>query len=237
MADAQPIPSQAMARTAGLLYLGTIVGGLFAEVFARSSLIVRGDAAATAVNIMAQQPLYRAGLLGDLFMLGCYIGVTAIFYSLFKPVGRTLSLAAAGFSMTGVAVLAIDGLLVLAPLHLLGDAAWLAEIPVGTRQALALLALDLHGDGYDVALVFFGVYCLLLGWLIVRSRLLPRLLGALMVLAGLCYLTVSVTDLAAPALASRLSPHIMDPTLIGEGALALWLIMFGVRRAAAPPPR
>lgn len=235
MTDARAIPSQAVARLAGLLYLGTIAGGLFAEGFARSPLFVRGNAAATAANIIAQQPLYRAGLLGDLLMLSCYIGVTAIFYVMFKPVGRTLSLVAAGFSMTGIAVLASAGLLLMAPLHLLGSAPWLYDVPVGTRQGLTLLALSLHGDGYAFSLVFFGIYCMLLGWLIVRSDFLPWLIGALMALAGLCYLAVSLTDLAAPA--ARLPPEVMYPTLIGEGALALWLMVFGVKRVAAPGPR
>jgi len=225
------LPSQATARFAGLLYLGTIVAGIFAQMFARSPLVVRGDAHATAVNILAHQDLYRAGLIGDLVMLACYVGVTAIFYAMFRPAGRTLSLAAAGFSMTGIAVLAVDGFFHIAPLHLLGGAPYLQALGTDQLQALALLSLGLHGDGYDISLVFFGVYCLLLGYLAFRSRLVPRIIGVLMAVAGVCYLVGSVADLAAPALAARLPAQILVPTLLGEGALALWLLIFGLRPA------
>lgn len=84
-----------------------------------------------------------------------------------------------------------------------------------------------------MSLVFFGVYCLMLGWLVWRSGFLPKAIGALMALAGACYLLNSIADLAAPAFARTLSPHLMDPTLIGEAALALWLLAFGVSRRAA----
>src|SRR4051812_6375318 len=98
MAD-QPLPPQAppasIARVAGALYLGTIVGGLFAELVSRGSLIVRNDAAATASSILANQPLFRAGLVGDLVMLACYVGVTALFHDMFAPVSRRMSLTAA----------------------------------------------------------------------------------------------------------------------------------------------
>lgn len=220
--------SASIGRVAGALYLGTIVAGLFAEIGARGSLIVGNDAAATARAILAHEGLFRAGLIGDLVMLVCYVGVTALFYGMFAPVSRRLSLMAAAFSMIGIAILAADGFFLLATLRLLAPSTQLAAI-IGApqREALALLSLKLHGDGYDLSLVFFGIYCLMLGWLAWRSGFLPRAIGALMALAGVCYLVNSVADLAAPALARSLSPHLMDPTLIGEAALALWLLAFG----------
>ena len=222
------MPSRSIARIAGALYLGTIVAGLFAELGSRGPLVVGSDAGATATAILANQALFRAGLIGDLIMLVCYIGVTALFHSMFKPVSRRLSLAAAAFSMIGIAVLAVDGFFLLAALRFLDAPSYLmVGMATPQREAMALLSLKLHGDGYDLSLVFFGVYCLMLGWLVWRSRFLPRLIGALMALAGLCYLINSVADLAAPALAGALSPHLMDPTLIGEAALALWLLAFG----------
>ena len=211
-------PRASIARLAGALYLGTIIGGLFAELISRGSLIVRDDAAATATSILANQSLFRAGLIGDLVMLTCYVGVTALFHDMFAPVSRRASLTAAAFSMIGIAVLAVDSYFLLATLRLL-------DAP--QREALALLSLKLHGDGYDLSLVFFGVYCLMLGWLVWRSGFVPKAIGALMALAGICYLINSLADLAAPAFANTLSPHLMDPTLIGEAALAVWLLVFG----------
>lgn len=224
--------TQTVARLAGVLYLGTIVCGVFAEVFVRSSLCVSGDAAATAANIMAHQGLYRSGLIADLMMLACYIGVTGLFYDMFKPVSRRLSLVATLFSMIGISVLAAAGFFHLIPLRLLDPASSLAVIPEVQQQALALLSLRVHGDGYDLSLVFFGIYCLMLGTLVIRSGFIPRLVGGLMILAGACYLIDSVADLADPAFARMLPAYVMVPTLLGEGALSLWLILFATR-----PPR
>ena len=227
MADAAPSPS--VARFAGALYLGTIVFGLFAEVGSRDTLIVGSDAAATARAILANEPLFRAGLTADLAMLACYVGVTTIFLDLFRPVYAGVSRTAAAFSLIGIAVLAADTVLLLVPLRLLAASPSLAALGAPQRDAVALLALKVHGDGYDVSLVFFGIYCLMLGWLAWRSGFLPKILGALMVLAGTCYTLNSIADLAMPAFAGRLSPHLMDPTLIGEAALTLWLLVFGAR--------
>lgn len=83
-----------------------------------------------------------------------------------------------------------------------------------------------------MSLVFFGIYCLMLGWLAWRSGFLPKTIGALMMLAGACYIFNSIADLVAPVFARMLSPHLMDPTLAGEAALALWLLVFGAKRSA-----
>lgn len=227
----EAVPSPTVARLAGALYLGTIVFGLLAEVGSRGSLIVGSNAAATAHAILANETLFRAGLVADLAMLACYVGVTTLFLDMFRPVHAGVSRMAAAFSLIGIAVLAADTLLLLAPLRLLTTTPWLAAMGAPEREAAALLALKIHGDGYDVSLVFFGVYCLMLGWLVWRSRFLPKVIGALMTLAGACYILNSVADLAVPAFARALSPHLMDPTLIGEAALALWLLAFGAKRA------
>lgn len=226
---AEAVPSPSVVRLAGALYLGTIVFGLFAEVGARGALIVGSDAAATARAILADEPLFRAGIAADLAMLACYVGVTALFLDMFRPVHAGVSRIAGAFSLIGIAVLAADTLLLLAPLRLLASSPALAALGEPQREAAALLVLKVHGDGYDVSLVFFGIYCLMLGWLTWRCSFLPKAIGALMALAGGCYILNSVADLTAPTFARMLSPHLMDPTLIGEAALALWLLVFGAR--------
>lgn len=209
--------------------MDTIIFGLFAEIASRGSLIVGSDAAATARAILASEPLFRTGLAADLAMLACYVGVTTLFLDIFRPVHAGISRMAAAFSMIGIAALAADTLLLLAPLRLLATTPYLAELGASQREAAALLALKLHGDGYDVSLVFFGIYCLMLGWLAWRSGFLPKAIGALMMLAGACYIFNSIADLVAPVFARTLSPHLMDPTLIGEAALALWLLLVGAK--------
>jgi hypothetical protein len=90
-------------------------------------------------------------------------------------------------------------------------------------QALAFLSCKLGGSAYNIGLVFFGFYCLLIGYLIFGSAFLPRILGALMGFAGLSWLTFP-----APPLAKYLSPYISTPGVLGEGSLTLWLLVMGV---------
>lgn len=217
-------------RLAGVFYLMTIITGLFAEVFVRGALVVRDDAAATATNILAHESLYRLGLAADLVMLACYIAVTLLFYDLFKPVGRSLSSLAAFFSLVGIAVLAANSLNHLAPLVYLGDAHYLTAFEPNQLQALARMSLRLHGQGYNISGVFFGIYCAMLGHLIFRSGFLPRILGALMALGGLCFLISSFAIFLSPKLAARL-PDISMLGGIAELALSLWLIVISVNAA------
>jgi len=213
---------------AGAFYLITIVTGVFAEVFVRGALVVRDDAAATAANILTHEPLYRLGLAADLIMLACYIAVTLLLYGLFKPVGGQLSLLAACFSLVGIAVLAVNSLNHLAPLVFLGSSNYLGAFDTNQLQALALVSLRMHARGYSVSGVFFGTYCLLIGYLVFRSGFLPRILGALMAIGGLGYLVNSFASFLSPALAARLP----DVTILGgiaELSLCLWLMVMGVK--------
>jgi hypothetical protein len=215
------------ARIVGAFYLITIIMGVFAEVFVRGALVVRDDAAATATNILAHGPLYRFGLAADLVMLACYIAVTLLFYDLFKPVGRSLSLLAAFFSLIGIAVLAINSLNHLAPLIFLGGGNYLSAFETNQLQTFALMSLRMHARGYLISGVFFGIYMLMLGYLIYRSGFLPRILGALMAVGGLSFLTNSFAIFLLPTLVARL-PDVGMLGGIAELALSLWLMAMGV---------
>jgi Domain of unknown function (DUF4386) len=218
------------ARMAGAFYLLTIIMGVFAEVFVRGALVVRDDAAATATNILAHETLYRFGLAADLVMLVCYIAVTLLFYDLFKPVSRSLSLLAAFFSLVGIAVLAVNSLNHLAPLVFLGGADYLSAFEANQLQALALVSLRMHARGYSIAGVFFGTYMILLGYIIFRSGFLPRIVGVLMAVGGLSFFVNSFATFLLPALAARL-PDISMLGGIAELALSLWLMAMGVNAA------
>jgi hypothetical protein len=215
------------ARLAGAFYLITIVTGVFAELFVRGALIVRDDAAATAANILAHELRYRFGLAADLIMLASYIAVTFLLYDLLKPVSRSLSSIAAFFSMVGIAVLAVNSLNHLAPLVLLEGAHYASAFDKNQLQALALIALKMHGRGYIITGAFFGIYCFLIGYLVFRSGFLPRIVGLVMAIGGLSYLTNTFAVVLFPALAARLP----DVTVIGgvaELLLCVWLLVAGV---------
>lgn len=219
--------TRSQARAAGGFYLGTIATGIFAEGFARSGLAVKGDAVATAQNILSRETLYRAGLASDIVMLSFYIAVTMLLYAMFAATSRKVSLVAAGFSMTGITVLAASSLALFIPL-LQPDAA-IQSGGLGLN-VVASQALALHAEGYGVSLVFFGSYCVLLGYLIWRSGLVPRTIGVLMAIGGAAHLISSFTGIAAPPVAQELPAQMPMLPLLGELALSLWLLLFGIRQ-------
>jgi hypothetical protein len=216
------------ARIGGVLYLIIIVLGLFAEAFVRDKLIVSGDATATAKNIIASPLLWRSGVAGELFMLTCAVALTLIFYVLLRPVSKNLALLAAFFNLVSIAIQATYELNLLEVSFPLGDAAYLKAFEPSQLHALAYLTVKSHGYGYGIALIFFGCECLVLGYLILRSGYFPRILGLLMQIAGVCYLTNSFALILAPTLADMLFPAVLIPAFIGEASFCVWLIMKGV---------
>jgi hypothetical protein len=209
------------ARMAGLFYLLTFLFAGVASVAAK--LVVAGDAAATATNILSHGALFSLGFAAYLVVVGCYVAVTALFYDLFRAVNRSVSLVAAFFSLVGCAIQASICVFLLAPWVLLGGASYLSAFKLEQLQAVSYLSLKLYSQGFDICFVFFGFYCFLIGCLILRSTFLPRILGALMVLAGLGWLTF-----LSPQLAHSLDPYIRLPGVVGELSLTLWLLFAGV---------
>jgi hypothetical protein len=208
------------ARIAGLFYLLVFLTG-GAALFVSGGLVVSGNAAATATNILAHEALFRLGFAMNLIATACYVVVTAPFYNLFKPVNRGLSLAAAFFSLVGCAIGGLSSGFSIAPLIVLKSAKYLSAFKTEQLQALAYMFLRLNIG--NISLVFFGFFCLLIGCLIFKSTFLPRILGAGMVIAGLGWLTF-----LWPPLANYLSPYNLAPGILGEGLLTLWLLVMGV---------
>jgi hypothetical protein len=226
-ADTSP---QAYARTGGVLYLVIIAAALFDEAV-RDKLIVSGDAAPTANHVMASQLLWRVSAAGDLVKDACAVALALIFYVLLRPAGKNLALLAAFFNLVSIAVEAAYKLHLFAALFLLGGADYLRAFEPHQLQALAYLALKSHDHGYAISLVFFGCQCMVLGVLIFRSGYLPRILGVLMQIAGLCYLANSFALFLSPGFAGLIFPAIMIPAFIGESSLCLWLIVKGVNHS------
>jgi len=223
------------ARVAGFLYVAVILLGGWAEVGVRQGLVTAGDPEATARAIVAHQHLFRMGFAAEMITNVIAIPTTLIIYRLLAPTGRFLALLALAFDLTQNTINATNAWTQFAPLTLLGGSPNLAAVPHGELVALARLALTWHDVGFDIALTFFGFALLIDGWLIFRSGYFPQWLGALYSLAGACYLTNSTVYFLAPGL--DLGVAILLPCLVGEAALALWLLIVGVNetkwRAAA----
>jgi hypothetical protein len=210
------------ARLAGFFWLLTIAAGVYAMIV-DGGIVVAGNAAATAANLADHEMLFRSGTAAILMSTASYIVATLLVYELLKPVSRTVSLLAAFFSLVGCAVGAIACAFDVAPFVLLAGTRHLSAFTPEQLQSLALASLSVRLQANDIGLVFFGLHCLLVGCLILKSTFLPRLLGGLMVIAGLGWLTFLF-----PPLAKSLNPYIMMPGGIGEAALTLWLIVFGI---------
>ena len=218
------------ARTAGVLYLVIIVCGIFSEVFVRGAVNVPGDAAATAQNILAERAWFRLGFVGDSLVFLSDVALAILLYVLLRPVSNVLAMIMAALRLTQSAILGYNLLGHHAALALLeGDHS--AGFDAAQLNELALMQLTLQGDGYDLALIFFGVSCLLLGYLLVKSPLFPAILGWLAAAAGITYLIGSYTLFIFPAFSSAIEP-IYVVALVGELAFCLWLLIKGVRSTA-----
>ena len=229
--DASP---QALARAGGWLYLIIIVVGIFVEIFARDRLIVPGNAAMTAANLIAGESLWRLACAGELLMMVCAIALTLVFYELLKPVSAPLALLAAFFNLVSVAVESMSGLANLAVPAMLGNASYLKAFEPQQLHALAMLSLRLYEYGFGISLVFFGFVLLTIGYLVFRSGYFPKFLGVLLPIGGLCYIVNSVALVVAPALQDVIFPAILLPSFIAELSFCLWLIFVGVDAAKFP---
>ena len=225
------MPLQKFARIGGALYLIIIAVGLYGEAFIRERIIVSGDALATAANLRSMESLWRFGIVAELVLLLCAVTTTWIFFVLLRPVSVELAWLATFFNLVSIALEAAIQFTLLAALFPLGNAAYLKAFTPQQLSTLAYLSVKLHGYGFGISLIFFSAYCIVMGYLIFTSRYFPKALGALLQIAGLCYLINSFALLVAPNFADRIFPAILVPAFVAELSLALWLTLKGVDTA------
>lgn len=213
------------ARIAGMLYLLTIVFGVFAQ-YVRSTFIVPGDAAATVGNIMASESLFRFGFMSDLIMTTCYLLLALVLYVLLKPVDKNLSLSFVLFTSLSVAIMCLNMLNQFAPLVLLSGESYLTVFNADQLNALALVFLNLQRYGYLIAQLFFGIWLLPLGYVVSKSRYFPRVLGVLLMIACFGHLTEFFQVFLFPNQAAITTPALIAATL-GEFSFCFWLLFKG----------
>jgi hypothetical protein len=219
---------RARARLAGALYLISGVPAGF-SVWVLLKLIARGDPAATVTNILGSESLFRLGFVADLIGIIFFLGSVLVLHELFKPVSRSLSLLMVCFALIGAAIQSLDCLGDITALLMLKGANVMTAFTATQSQELAYQFLRLHTYIYDVALVFYGVFAITIGYLVLHSTFLPRVLGVFMAIDGLGYLTFSFATFLSPPLVAHLYPFLPFVTaLLGEASLMLWLIVKGV---------
>jgi len=220
-----------LARVAGLLYLVVAVGGGFAE-YVRSSVRVPGDAAATAAGIAQHATLFRAGFAADLVDFTCFLGVGLILYALLKPVNGPIAVSMLAINAVSVAMQALNMLNQLGALLVATDPAYTAGMGSAAANDLSLLLLDLQHQGYVIAQIFFGLFLLPLGYLVLRSGYFPRLLGAALMVGSGGYVGGVAVTFLSPGFESRFALYLALFGGLCELAFLLWLLIRGAREVA-----
>ena len=212
------------ARLAGAFQLAEALAFTFGYVFILGNdLTVSGDAAATAANILGQERLFWLGFVLTILAVVFHVAWALLMYELLKPINRSLSRFSAFIMLIGCAIQAVMCVLYLAPLPLLYGGSVFSAFTPGQLQALAYMFLKLNAYAFDVYLVFFGLWCILTGYLIFKSTFLPRVIGVLLMISGLGWVIHLL-----PPIATRLFPVIAGASALGEIPLEFWLIVMAV---------
>jgi hypothetical protein len=192
----------------------------------RGSLVVPGDPAATARAILEHETLWRLGLAVHLLYLVPALAVNVIVSGLFRSTEPTLARLALVFGVAAVTVEAVALVYLYVPLALSEIPATLAALE--GAPALIYLATRLFATGFGFSLLLFAGFCVGIGVLILRSRLVPRAIGAMMIVAGACYVVNTLALIVSPGFFELINPAILLPILLAELSLALWLLLKGI---------
>lgn len=214
-------------KIAGILYLFIIGLGIVGQLFIRGSLVNYENPALTASNILEAQNIWRLGIAGDVMMHALDIPIMVMLYFLLKPVNKLAALVSVTFNMAQTAVLLANKLVLLVPLIIMSNTQYASAFNADQINSQVMLLVNIHDYGFSLGLIFFGFACVGYGLLIYYSGYFPKVIGALVVVAGLSYLISSLTLIIAPSISGVVFP-ILVFSLIGELSFALWLIFKGV---------
>ena len=218
-------------RFAGLLYVLMSIIGFFAMGYVPGKVIVQGNAAATASNMVASETLFRFGIAASLIGQAGFIFVAMALHDLLKGVNRRHAALMVILIVASVPIVFLNELNSMAALVLVKGAGFATVFDKPQREAPAMLFLKLHDRGFVVAEIFWGLWLFPLGLLVYRSRFLPRFLGVWLALAGLAWVVVSLTGILLPEYADKVYTY-SQPAIIGEIAFMLWLAIRGARPQA-----
>ena len=218
-------------RFAGLLYVSLSIIGFFAMAYVPSKVIVQGNATATASNIAANETLFRLGIAGELIGMAGFIFVALALYDLLKGVNRRHASLMVTLIVVSIPIAFLNELNSIAALVLVRGADFLSVFEKPQRDALAMLFLNLHGHGFVVSEIFWGLWLFPLALLVYRSRFLPRFLGVWLALAGFAWVILSLTGLLLPQYQDKVNTY-SQPAIFGEIAFMLWLVIKGARPPA-----
>ena len=224
------------ARAAGFLYVLLALIAPIGLMYVPGKLIVSGNATATAENIRASEGLFRLGIASELIHQAIGLFVVLALYRLFKPVNESLArqmLILGG--LVSVPIMFVNVLNEIAALILVSGADFLSVFDRPQLDALAYLFVRLHGDGINVASIFWGLWLFPFGLLVIRSGFIPRVFGYLLMIAGVAYLASSFATLTLPRYAPLVS-KVALPLAFAELPIVVWLVIWGARRRRTDVP-
>lgn len=217
---------QKYARVAGVAMLLSIVFGGLGEAYLPGKIIVSGDAAATAANIVNHPTLFRLTFASYLVEGMCDIILTVVFYIILKPVDRHLALISAFVGVASMVTFAVAESAFFASSLIVRDAGGMGAFSPEQRNALAYLSLRISTMIAALFLIFYGTASLIRGWLIARSGYIPKWIGVLLMIGGIGFILRTTTYILAPPLSS---PILLLPMALGGIPLMLWLLIKGIR--------
>ncbi len=224
------IPDQSprmTARMAGLFYLIFILTSALASLI-RSKIIVNGDAAATANNIMSSQGLFRLGFMIELVSAMFFLLAAWSLYQLLRPVNTNLALLFLLLNLGGVIIESANMLNLVSPFTILSGVDYLKVFQTNQLQALAMSSLDSYTNGFMIAQIFYGTWVLPLGYLLYKSHLVPRILGILLIIDFFGILSWFLQFFFFPGYAILSYPG-LAASFVAEVSLSLWLLIMGVK--------
>lgn len=224
------------ARFAGLLYLVWIISGLFAMFYVPSKINMRGDAATTAQNILANEFLFRTSIVNDLISSTLWVFMVLVFYRMFKQVDKRQAKLLVAFVIVQIpAALFMDTFNITSLMIFKGEI--LKTFGSTQRQDLAMLFLKMSDYGVLTLEAFWGLWLFPLAILVYKSRFLPRFLGVWLIITGFFYLGLSFTDIMLPQYRDMIIHSVFAlPAEIGEVALMLWLLIMGAKEQPVNAP-
>ena len=227
-------PTDKAARTAGALYLALTLIAPFAILIIPNKLIVRGNATATAANILSSELLFRTGIVLDLLSTVVFIFLTLALYRLLQEVGKTHAVTMAVLALISAGISFVNAINNLAALLLFRGQDFLTVLDKPQRDALGMLFLRLHGQGIVINEIFWGLWLFPFGVLVMRSRFLPKFLGVLLIINCFAYVAISVTTLLFPPYAATVDKVLFVPMAAGELLTMLWLLIMGAKVQPEP---
>lgn len=218
------------ARFAGLLYLILTISGVYSLMFVSSQIIVQGDAVSTSKNILASEFLFRTSIINNIFSNTIWLFLALALYQLFKKVNKNLSKL-----MLAMVIVQIPTVFIMAAFNITSLMILKGEIletfQLSQRQDLAMLFLKINDYGTLTLEMFWGLWLFPFGLLVYKSGYIPRILGVLLIIAGIAYVVDSSIFMLFPNYCAFVKQPILILVAIGEISITLWLLIKGIKNS------